>query len=84
LVEGSVAEHGVEGVAASSGQFYQGLVASFSFGAFPVVVGPAGRSLSEAKAERNRTRLSALLPLREAWSPRMEDPERQVTGERPA
>ena len=40
--------------------------------------------LSEANAERKKARLRVLLPLREEWSPRMEVPERQVTGASPA
>jgi hypothetical protein len=40
LVEGSVAEHGVEEVGASAGEGDEGLVVAFAFGAFAVVVGP--------------------------------------------
>src|SRR5918998_1038109 len=43
LVEGLVAEHGVEDVAAASGQADQGGVVFFAFGSFAVVVGAAGR-----------------------------------------
>jgi hypothetical protein len=40
LVEGAVSEHGVEGVAAAAGEGDEGLVVSFAFGPFPVVIGP--------------------------------------------
>ncbi len=40
LVEGAVAHHGVEDVAASSGEGEQGLVVLLPLGDLPVVVGP--------------------------------------------
>ena len=43
LVEGSVAEHGEEDVAAASGEGDEGLVVALAFGAFAVVVGPRRR-----------------------------------------
>lgn len=39
LVEGAVAEHGVEDVAASAGEGDEGLVVAFALGDFAVVVG---------------------------------------------
>ena len=39
LVEGHVAEHGEEDVAAAPGEGDEGLVVAFALGAFPVVVG---------------------------------------------
>ncbi len=43
LVEGAVAEHGVDEVAAASGQGDQRLVVFFALGAFAVLVGPRER-----------------------------------------
>ncbi len=40
LVEGHVSEHGEEHVGSASGEGDQGLVVAFTFGTFPVVVGP--------------------------------------------
>lgn len=43
LVEGHVSEHGEECVGTAAGEGYEGLVVTFGFGAFPVVVGPGRR-----------------------------------------
>lgn len=43
LVEGAVAEHGVENVAASSGESDKGLVVAFALSDFAVVVGARDR-----------------------------------------
>ena len=84
FVEGAVAEHGEEDVAAASGERDEGLVVAFAFGTFPVVVGAGVGSFSAAKAERNRARLRTLLPFFDGWSPRIEVPDRRVTGAIPA
>ena len=39
LIEGAVAEHGVEDVAASSGEGDEGLVVAFALSDLPVVIG---------------------------------------------
>jgi hypothetical protein len=57
------------------------MVVAFSFAVFRVAVGRQAGCLREVNAERSRTCLSALLPRREAWSPRVEVPERQVRGQ---
>ena len=82
LINCAVAEHGVEDVAASSGQGDEGLIVVFPFSDLPVVVRAGDRSLRAAKAERNSVRFRTLLPRFEECSPRIEDPDRHVTGAR--
>jgi hypothetical protein len=45
IVERSVSEHGVEGVAATAGEGHECLVVTFALGAFPVLSGPGWRVL---------------------------------------
>ena len=84
LVDGAVAEHRVEDVGAAASQADEGGVVAFACGAFAVVVGPGVGSARAAKAERNSARSRCLLPPRGGRSPRMEVPERRMTGARPA
>jgi hypothetical protein len=59
LVEGFVAEHGVEDVAASSCEADEGGVVFLAFGSFAVVVGAAGGKYSSLKG-RGRSRASVV------------------------
>jgi hypothetical protein len=78
------AEHGVEGVAASSGQRHQGLVVAFAFAAFPVVVVPAGRILERGEGGEKQDTVGCLVAPARGVIAADGGPERQVTGARSA
>ena len=80
----AVSEHGIEDVAAAPGEGDQGFVVAFVLGDLVVVVGPGEGSLRAANADRKRARWRTLFPPRGGCSPRIEDPDRRVTGARPA
>jgi len=86
LVDGPVAEHGVEDVDASAGQADQGGVVLLAGGAFAVAVGPARLlgSCRAANAARKKGSLELLVPARLGCSPRTETPDLRVTGAKPA
>lgn len=80
-----VTDHGVQGEDALVGGGDDSLVVAFALGDCAVVVGRGdGSEHRDAKAGRYIARLRRLLSAWQTYSPRMEDPERLVTGVRPA
>lgn len=80
-VDRECAEHGIEDIAALAGEGDEGLVEMCASGRFCGRFRPRENgSPSAAKAERYRARLRILFLRRDRYSPRMELPERQVTG----
>jgi hypothetical protein len=75
LVGPAVADHGIEDVGAAAGEAEQSGGVVLAFGAFAVVVGPAGRVLELAKADKYKALFSARLPRRGWLSPRMLRPD---------
>lgn len=86
FVEGAVFEHGVEDVAATSGQAHDGGVVFFAFAAFALVVGAGERVVAAGYpgVGRKRAFFKALLPDREGCSPWMEVPDWRGVGAMPA
>jgi hypothetical protein len=80
-VVGLVAEHGVKDVAVSSGQADEGGVVVLAFGAFAVVVGPAGGVFEGGeRGEEERAFEFAVAGSGGVFAPLIEDSEVGVTG----
>ena len=77
-------EHRVEDVASSACQADEGGVVFLSFGAFAVVVGAAGGVVQCGECGEEEGAFEFRLPNRAGCSPRMEVPDRWVTGAMPA
>ena len=84
LVEGAVAEHGVQDVAASSGEADEGGVVAFALGAFAVVVGAADGVVEGGQRGQEQRSFEFAVAGPGGCSPRFEVPDRRVTGARPA
>jgi hypothetical protein len=76
VVEGAVAEHGVEDVAAASGEGDQGLVVSFALSDLAVVVGAGDRVAEGGERGEEQRPFRARFPRWDDLSPRIEVPER--------
>jgi hypothetical protein len=62
LVEGAVAEHGVEDVAAPSGEGDEGLVVAFALGDLAVVVGAGERVAERGEGVEEQGSFEDLVP----------------------
>ena len=82
---GAITQHRVQRIASPAGQRNQRLIVLLVLGAFPVVIGLLDNgSFNAANADKNNARFSTLLLRRDEWSPRIDVPDRHVTGARPA
>lgn len=84
LVGLAVGEHGVDDVDAAAGEADQYGVVSLALSAFAVVVGAAGRVGEAGESRQEQRGLQRVVARWERVSPLIEDPERRVTGARPA
>lgn len=84
MVEGAVTQHREQDVGPLAGQGDDRLVVVFALGAFPVVVGPRRGVVQRGEGREEQRPFEPLVPTAGACSPRIEVPDRRVTGAIPA
>ncbi len=83
-VERPIAEHGEQDVAAATSKRDEGLIVAFSLADLAHVVGPGYGVTQGCKGRQEHRAFELFVSRLEGSSPRMDEPERRVTGANPA